>query len=631
MKRLTRLLTVFSLFVLMVGFLEFLLGFLHLGRYDTEFTPRSSFPLFIPGEGEFANDYVTNPHFRGALSFQKFARRKGKGVFRVFVLGGSAALGWPGEESDSFTGYLRRSLDLAAPGRFEIVNVAGMSYGSHRVLDLLKDVVRHEPDLVVVYSGNNEYVERNVLPSADRRGGPMYTIRNQLSRTNIYRALRLVLWKIPGFGKLLARSRSVDITDLRYSPAVNRGTLHKSSVVDDQVFGNYRRNLSEMARVLGERNVRSVFCSVPVNLDSWRPAEPPLRFGDRNEMHRWVAKVKEGEGLLSKDPARAVKLFGELLRAKPEWAPGAYYCGKALEAQGDFPAALEMFRIARDKDARPVRAFGSFNDTVQAVSASGHGAHFLDLETVFRENSPHGITGDMLVRDYCHPTEAGHKLIAKTLLPVILRASGLDGIRQMVEKSIIDDPTAQRKDPRRLGNELYAMGMTYSLGGKPGEAEKIYRKVLKLNPRHVAAMNNLGGLYLNRHRISEARELIRRALAIEPDYINANFSLGILRLLEDDLAGAEEQMRKVLSLNSQYPAALALLGDIAQRKGAFREALEFYWKALTLGFENSHLHLMTGKAYLAMGDKAHALRELENALEFDPANEEAAKLVETAH
>lgn len=631
MKRLPRLLMAVALFGLMAGSLEFLLGFLHLERYDPEFTPRSSFPLFIPGEGEFGDDYVTNPHFRGALSFQKFARRKGKGVFRVFVLGGSAAFGWPGREGDSFTGYLRRSLDQAAPGGFEIVNAAGMSYGSHRVLDLLRDVVRFEPDVVVVYSGNNEYVERNVLPSGERDGGPAYAVRNHLSRTNIYRAIRLVIRKTPWLGKSLSRARDADITDLRTNPAVNRGTLHQSSAVNEQVSGNYRRNLSEMARILGERNIRSVFCSVPVNLDSWRPAEPPLRFGDRNETLRWFAKVKEGEGLLSKDPARAAELFGELLRMKPGWAPGAFYRGKALEAKGDFAAALEMFRIARDTDARPVRAFGSFNETVRAVAASGRGAHFLDLEAVFRENSPRGITGDMLVRDYCHPTEAGHKLISTALLPVILSAAGVEGIRRAVENAIAVDQAARMKDPKTLASELYSTGMTYFFGGRPREAEQVYRKVLKLNPRHLAAMNNLGNLYIDQRRLPEARMLFLRALAIDPEYMKANYSMGVLLFYEGDLAGAEERMRKVLSLNPQYPSAFALLGDIAQRKGAFPEALEFYRESLALGYENSHLHLMTGKAFLAMGDRARALPELVKALEFDPANEEAAKLVETAH
>ncbi|MDD5761576.1 MAG: tetratricopeptide repeat protein [bacterium] len=630
MKRLPRLLTAFVLFGLMAGSMEFLLGFLHLERYDPEFTPRSSFPLFILGEGEYGNDYVTNPHFRGALSFQKFARRKETGVFRIFVLGGSAAYGWPGEERDSFTGYLRRSLDTAAPGRFEIVNVAGMSYGSHRVLDLLKDVIHYGPDLVVVYSGNNEYVERNVLPPGEREGGAAYAVRNRLSRMNIYRAIRLVIRKTPGLGRSLSRSRDADITDLRSNPAVNRGTLHQSFAVNEQVSGNYRRNLSEMARILGERNIRSVFCSVPVNLDSWRPAEPPLRFGDRNEALRWAAKAKEGEGLLSKDPARAADLFGELLRMKSDWAPGAYYRGKALEAKGDFAAALEMLRIARDTDARPVRAFGSFNDAVREVAASGRDAQFLDLEAIFREKSPNGITGDTLVRDYCHPTEVGHKLIATVLLPVILSAARVEGIRQAVENAIALDPTARMKDPKTLAGELYSTGMTYFFGGRPREAEKVYQEVLRINPGHLAAMNNLGNIYVDQRRLPEARALFLRALAIDPEYMKANYSMGVLLFYEGDLAGAGERMRKVLSLNPQYPSAFALLGDIAQRKGAFPEALEFYRKSMALGYENSHLHLMTGKALLAMGDNARALPELVKALEFDPANEEAVKLVETA-
>ncbi len=617
-----------ALFALMVLFAELLLWPFHLERFDAEFGGRPSFPVFRPGEGDLADYYVTNPHFRGALNFQKFRRRKEAGVFRVFVLGGSAAYGWPGDESDSFTGYLRRSLDAVAPARFEVVNAAGMSYGSHRVLDLLGDVVRHQPDLVIVYSGNNEYVERNVLTSGERRGGFAYALRDRLSRTNVYRGLRLAISRAPVLRGLLARRGEGDITDVRAIPTVARGRLQQSARTNQEVLRAFRDNLSRMVRLLEENSVRSVFCSVPVNLGTWPPSEPSLRFADRGEMLAWAAKARRARALVAGDPVRAARLFEDLLRAKPEWAPGAFERGRALEAQGDYEGALGMFRAARDRDPRPLRALGIFNETVRASAAAGRGARFLDLEALFRDGSPHGITGDALVRDYCHPTEAGHRLIATALLPLVLGAAGREDLEGPAARAIaVDAPRA--KDPRRRAGELYAMGMTYSFAGRPRDAEKVYREVLRLDPRHVAAMNNLGNILLERHRLAEARDLFGRALALEPSHIRANYGMGLLRYEEGDIPGAEAMMRKVLELNPQFPAALVILGDIAQRRGAFPEAIGLYRKALSQGFEDSHTHLMTAKALLATGDRSGAAGELARALEFDPADDEAARLAQS--
>lgn len=152
-----------TVFCLLVIVLNTLLGFADLKKYDKEFIPKNSSPVFVAGEGELAQSYVTNPAYRNTINYQTFATNKAKGVRRIFVVGSSPAFAWPFTEQYGFSGYLRRALESFAPGKFEIINAAGMSFGSHRVYDVLQDVIALDPDLVIVYSGNNEYVERNVI------------------------------------------------------------------------------------------------------------------------------------------------------------------------------------------------------------------------------------------------------------------------------------------------------------------------------------------------------------------------------------------------------------------------------------------------------------------------------------
>ncbi len=41
----------------------------------------------------------------------------------------------------------------------EVINVGGISYASYRIAAILDEVLQHEPDLVVIYMGHNEFLE----------------------------------------------------------------------------------------------------------------------------------------------------------------------------------------------------------------------------------------------------------------------------------------------------------------------------------------------------------------------------------------------------------------------------------------------------------------------------------------
>jgi hypothetical protein len=48
-------------FVLILLFMEFLLSFAGLEKYDSKFMPKSSYRIFIPGKGDMSDYYVTSP------------------------------------------------------------------------------------------------------------------------------------------------------------------------------------------------------------------------------------------------------------------------------------------------------------------------------------------------------------------------------------------------------------------------------------------------------------------------------------------------------------------------------------------------------------------------------------------
>ena len=93
--------------------------------------------------------------FDDGLTFEK---EKAAGTFRIFVLGGSAARGTP-EDMFSFGRILEAMLSDMYPGSdFEVYNTALTAINSHVVREIVKDCAQYDPDLFIIYLGNNEVV-----------------------------------------------------------------------------------------------------------------------------------------------------------------------------------------------------------------------------------------------------------------------------------------------------------------------------------------------------------------------------------------------------------------------------------------------------------------------------------------
>ena len=111
------------------------------------------------------------------------------------------------------------------------------------------------------------------------------------------------------------------------------------------------------------------------------------------------------------------------------------------------------------------------------------------------------------------------------------------------------------------------------IGATP-EAESAYRKAIELDPKHVAALINLGRLRHVARALPDAEALYRRALACEPEHPTARFNLGVV--LED--------------------------------RGATSEAIQEYCEAARLDPRVADVHYNLARLYQQNGDQQAALR-----------------------
>lgn len=90
-----------------------------------------------------------------------FVAKKDPNTIRVICVGASASAGWPHQGDEIYTAYLQQALERAYPGRhFEVLNLSAHAYAAYRVRLVFEEAVRFEPDVVVIWSGNNEFLEK---------------------------------------------------------------------------------------------------------------------------------------------------------------------------------------------------------------------------------------------------------------------------------------------------------------------------------------------------------------------------------------------------------------------------------------------------------------------------------------
>jgi len=624
-------------FLVIIAVLEWGLGLLDLSKYDRKFMPGSAFPIFVQGKGAEARSYVTSPHFAYQMNTQSFAKKKPAGVTRIFVVGGSAAYAWPYTEEFGFSGLLRRALATLAPGQFELINAAGMSYGSHRVLDVLKDVVNLEPDLVLVYSGNNEYVERNVLPSGGKERPMLTGLQKLLGRTNLYRALRLGLARVAPFA--LRQPIRDDLTDIRSNPAVRRGNTGRNQAIDQEVLANLRSNLTSMRELLRQRGIPAIFCTIASNVAGWSPTSPTPAFAGAAEAERWQIlheQVAAALGGVASGDATAMTQTVAWLREMQTLVPSdpetSYNLGQVLMAQGLHDQAYVELVRARDLDARPIRDLSAFNDTVRELTRSGSGVFLADIDEAVAGIVRSGFAEGIFL-DYCHFTENAHKFVAVSLLPVLAEALGRELPTDRIGELIKTDDWGERnKDDRVTATEYYARGLAHYNNGWHEQARDAFLKVLELTPKTSVtfsggAYDNLGYVYLALGDAQQARIMFEKSLTIDPGNPVALIRVGHIYLAEKRLEQAAEMFQRAIQQNPLAPEARSGLGEIALARGLASEAIGHFLEAQKQGWDNLLLRRQLGRAYQAVGKTDLARESWQAALRFSPNDQETATLL----
>lgn len=330
-------------------------------------------------------------------------KTKAENSFRIFVLGESSAAGYPYHNSASFSKYIRKGLEFALPDKStEVVNVGMAAINSYTILDLLPGILEKKPDLILIYTGHNEYYGALGVGSTQSYGSSPLITRTLLV-LNKFKTFELVNSIINSIFSSIKTDASGSEATLMVKMAEDKLIAFNSEKYFNGIE-QFENNLDDILKKCKEANVPVILGTLISNLKNQKPFN----------------SVKE-PGL----PA-AIDLFTE---------------AKVELDNGNIQTADSLFRYAKDLDALRFRAPEEINKVILRL-AGKYDYSAIRLDSLINSSSNDGIVGDEFMTDHLHPNVEGYQLIGRFFLqemmstkPGLFTGSDLQDI-ESIDKNI---------------------------------------------------------------------------------------------------------------------------------------------------------------------------------------------------
>jgi lysophospholipase L1-like esterase/thioredoxin-like negative regulator of GroEL len=364
-------------FILILSIELFLRLFHYEGKYD----------LFIPASAPYTQYKKINPDVARRYFFRQstlprpandiFLANKPDSCYRIFVLGGSTALGFPYGNLVMFSRILQKRLQDTFPDtRIEIINVALTAINSYTLLDFLDEILREKPDALLIYAGHNEYYGALGVGSLESFGPNrrMVLAFLKLNRFKIFLLMRNLIGKVTAVARQVLQRES-------YNPF---GTLMERLVTKQEI--PYGSDLFEKGEIQFRGNLSDIFSKAQ------KQGVPVI-------ISELVSNVH--------DQTPFISAFNDSFPP----ADMVFRQAQQLEKQENREAAKQAYYKAKDLDELRFRAPEDLNTIIHQVADQYHSA-VVPMKVAFERASPNGIPGDGLMVDHLHPNIDGYFLMA---------------------------------------------------------------------------------------------------------------------------------------------------------------------------------------------------------------------------
>ncbi len=584
-----------------------------------------------------------------AREFDPFVipKHKSNDTYRVFILGASAAKGEP-DTAFCFGRFMEIMLRDKYPGiNFEVTTLAMTAINSHVVVEIADDCAHLQPDLFVVYLGNNEVI------------GPYGagTVFSPISGSMSIIRMGITL-KATRLGQLLTNMVET-IRPEKDIPQAWGGMemfLEKQVRMEDArletVYRHFERNLKDIGRTASESGAKIIFCTIGSNLKDCPPFaslhRPSLTATDKE---KWDRIYDQGAAYESNENySEAIAQYLSAAEIDNSYADLQFRLGRCYREIGEYEKAREKYIQARELDTLRFRADNRINEIIRSVAGNktGDNTYLVDAADFFEKASPYKITGRELFHEHVHLNFNGSYLLAETILGQV--------------EEILPDSIKQRKDEksRLLTRAQCEQRLAYTnwdkhkiadevLNGfirKPPFTNQLYHdeqvelmektfKELKDNltvevlrecaAQYQHAIQDDGEDWYLRYKygkllaeslkdLQEAAKQFRLVQHYFPYSLTGYDAMGSVLSAMGDYDSAIDQFLKVIKIKPTYAEAYSQLAWIYRQQGKVDKAIKYYAMSLRIIPTNAHVRFSFGLTYQNQGRLDEAIEQYRLAL-----------------
>lgn len=535
------------------------------------------------------NWWVTAPFFAPELVRRpqpfRLPAEKAPESYRIFVLGSSAAMGDP-EPSFSISRTLEVMLGAAYPKiRFEVVNAGVTAINSHVVRGIAQDCARLQPDLFVVYEGNNEVIGpfgpgtvfTPVLRSSGAVKAAIYMrgLRTGQALTALARKSKTSSGQPEDWGGMQMF--------LQHEIAADDPRLETT----DQMF---EANLRSIARTGVEAGATVLLGTVLTNQRDFSPFQSRHRADlDAGQLSQWTAEFEAGNAAATTaDWPEAERHLRAALALDDGFAETHFRLGRALMRTGRWEDAKAEFQRALDLDRLRFRTDSQLNETIRRVAATeGERVQLVDLVRAAEVQTPGGILGDEMLYEHVHLSFRGTYSVARELFGAVtndLRRRGrllpaefvrqpmpTDEVRERLafttyEQAMIGKEmlarlkrapfTSQSSNEERVAGYARRDAHATQLLSQPESAETIfaiYARALERAPDDWVLHRNYGMALVAMNKAELGKTELLKALTTIPDDPDTLFALILAHRALNESTEATRRTEELRKLAPNFP------------------------------------------------------------------------------
>jgi tetratricopeptide (TPR) repeat protein len=172
-------------------------------------------------------------------------------------------------------------------------------------------------------------------------------------------------------------------------------------------------------------------------------------------------------------------------------------------------------------------------------------------------------------------------------------------------------------------DELLSRAEAAFAAGEYREAEMDYRKVLSRAPEDLAALRQLGSMYVDQGQIIRAYPLLRKGAELQPHDPVIQLNLGLIYLGVRNYTQARDAASQVLEKQPDNGQALLLFADASQTPDDIANARKRIQGLREKGQDRAIDHLALASLALRQNEPLRAEGEIKTAVKLDPKSIEA--------